>query len=217
MSLHVAILLPKYLTEILDGSKTVESRLMKNSQPPLGCVKQGDRIYFKQSAGPFRATAVAANVEEYHDLTVESLRGLCTKYNPKVRGEANYWQAKRESRYAVFVTLREVEPIDVGPEFRGSSWKAWFVLDPGADPMLTVPLSDGAIRNRYVRPPRGVAYFEPGAFTLLLPDGSEVVTGLTRRGLIRWRGWAELFADRPAAIRFVRVAPRRYRVTVHGS
>lgn len=43
--LHVAILKPNYIRDILAGTKTVESRLTKTNQPPHGRVETGERLF----------------------------------------------------------------------------------------------------------------------------------------------------------------------------
>ena len=62
MSIHVAIVHKPYDEHILAGRKTVEARLTKTSVPPFGCIKPGDRIYFKRSSGPFFVVATAVRV-----------------------------------------------------------------------------------------------------------------------------------------------------------
>ena len=59
MPVHVAILLRPYIKLILSGRKTVESRLTITPRAPFEGIKPGDRIFFKASAGPYMATAVA--------------------------------------------------------------------------------------------------------------------------------------------------------------
>lgn len=218
MAIHVAILKRPYLELILRGRKTIESRLTTTAQPPFGRIAAGERLFFKVSAGPFMATALAGRVEQFSDLNVSRMHALYRQFNAGVCGEAAYWQFKKHSRYAVFVHLREVQPIDVGPTYEPNNWKAWFVLPESASPLRDWPLTAGAIRNRYVRPPDAWGDFFPsgGTFTLELPDGRAVTTDINVRKLIRWRGWGEYYERAGAKpgdrVRFVRLADRRYRV-----
>ena len=51
--IHVAILKPNYIRDILAGDKTIESRFTKTNQPPHGRVAVGERLFLKASGGPF--------------------------------------------------------------------------------------------------------------------------------------------------------------------
>lgn len=79
----------------------------------------------------------------------------------------------------------------------------------------------GSIRNRYVATGGAVGYFPAGPFTLVLPDGEEVRTDLYKGQRLRWRGWGRWFEQHALeagdGVRFVAVAPGRYRVSFHPS
>lgn len=218
MSIHVAILQPPYLEAILHGRKTLESRLTRTAQPPFGVIEAGERIYLKRSGGAFVAVARAGRVHGYDNLTPASVEKLRRRFNDAVGGDADYWQRKRDARYATFIELCDVEPMDVGPSYRKSAYKAWFVLPDEADPMLEVTLTAGALRNGYVPVTRRPGFFGSQPFELQLPDGQRVTTDLYRQQRLRWRGWRDRFAQhnmRPGdVVRFVREEPRRYRVAL---
>lgn len=217
MAIHVAILRLPYLQLLLAGRKTIESRLMKNAVVPFGRITTGERLFFKASAGPFMATAIADQVVHYTDLTparVDTLRG---KYNGDIGGDDAYWRAKRHARFGVLIHLREIEPLSAGPRYDKSAWRAWHVLPDAASPILDATLTEGAIRNRYVTLPRVSDAMRQATLTLLLPDGQSVETRIGRGRMLQWRGWSRwFFAYRVTPgdqVRFVAVGPRRYAVT----
>jgi ASC-1-like (ASCH) protein len=216
VSIHVAILNKPYLDAILSGAKTVESRLTVTPKVPFAAIQPGERIFFKQSSGPFRAMAVAGRVKFYQGLRPRDVDDLKQRWQRWVGGSDAYWQSKRTSRYATMVELLEVEAADVGPVMAPSSGLAWFVLPEGDSPMLQVQLTAGALRNRYVTGTGLASYFGEKPVVLQLPDGVEVESDLYRGRRLRWRGWRPWFAQWDAkagdAVRFVRVGPRRYRV-----
>jgi ASC-1-like (ASCH) protein len=127
--LHIAVLMKPYLEAVLDGRKTVECRLTRQPRPPFECIEPGDRIYFKQSAGPFRATAVADHVICESDLTRTRVREIKRDYNNLILGDDQFWDWKRDSLYCTLIWLRAVEPIEVGPGIRPLQGLAWLVLD----------------------------------------------------------------------------------------
>jgi len=216
---------------ILDGRKTVESRLTVRPLAPFGQIEPGERIYFKVTSGPYMATAVADHVEQCDSLTPAIVQQLCERYNDAVCGELAYWQAKASAKYATFVKLRDVEPCSRGPAIPKSQGLAWFVVPSVPTPTraatIEATLTDGGIRNGYVRL-RDVTLFpadavEAGdaagrAITLVLPDHSEVSTDIRADLMIRWRGWRRWFvaADARAGdvATFTALGKRRYAVAI---
>lgn len=216
MAVHVAILMPKYVGLILWGRKTVESRLYRTAMPPIGCAEAGERVYVKQSAGPFRAVATIANVDEHHELTPKMVAALAGLYNDRVCGDDTYWQSKRDSRCASFITLTDVQPIDIGPRY-AKSMRAWHMVDEKWDVVLDLPVKHGALRNNYLYVPKSSRLAQTDkSLRLVLPDGEAIDTDVTSRGHLRWRGWGryyEAHKTRPGdRVRLVTEGDRRYRV-----
>jgi hypothetical protein len=217
--LHVAILKPNYIRDILAGTKTVESRLTKTNQPPHGRVQPGERLFLKASGGPFMATALAAEVLSWDNLSPAEVRRIEKQHRRTIGGDDAYWQAKRDSRFATLIRLTAAEPLDVGPAYKVAYMKAWYVLDEALSPLREVVLTDGAIRNRYATLPGPQGKPPPTApITLELPSGEAVVTDLVRGRMLRWRGWATVYDAADAQpgdrLRFLRVDDDRYRVSV---
>ena len=180
MTTHVAILMECYLRLILDGTKTVECRITKTARAPYRRIKEGDRIYFKQSRGPYVSAALAGRVEFHEDLTPRRIGSLRRRFNPAVCGDHAFWSSRRHCRYATFIELRDVKPVRHGPVLAPSQGLAWFVLDDprsgrrinrnataavrerqwappstsNRSDVVEIALTGGAIRNRYVRIPR---------------------------------------------------------------
>ncbi len=127
--IHIAVLLKPYLDLILRGEKTVECRLTVQARDPYERIEPGERIYFKQSAGPFAATAVAEHVMFEADLTPRRVGEIKRDYNDRIRGENAYWKSKRDARYCSLIWLADVQPIDAGPLIRPLQGVAWLCLD----------------------------------------------------------------------------------------
>lgn len=135
--IHAAIVLPMYARAIASGQKTIEARLTRNRIAPFGLVSAGDRVYFKESSGSFVLTAIAADVVWFEGLVPRKVDALRKRYDRRVQGSAEYWERKREARYATFVTLAEIEPIAFGPDYRADpAWRprsAWTAMNDDAD------------------------------------------------------------------------------------
>ncbi len=216
MSIHVAILKRPYVRLILEGKKTVESRLMRSAQPPYRAIETGERLFIKASSGPFMATAIAGPVEQHEGLVPNDIHKLRRRHNRAVCGDDAYWVLKESSRFAVFIHLNDVEPIDVGPRYV-KSMRAWHVVDDLLSPLLDIPLTDGAIRNRYLSLPGASEEMRSQPVTLLMPNGREVVTGFANgKPMLRWRGWGPYFDEYQIAcgdvVRLIAMRRGLYRV-----
>jgi hypothetical protein len=235
MPVHVAILRAEYLSMILDGRKTIESRLTRTPMPPFDRIKSGERIFFKQSSGPYRATAIAGDVRCERLAGPTQVAALQARFNDAICGAADYWHLKRDARFATLVSLQQVQATDQGPRIAPSQGMAWFVLDDAmgepqsAGAMFSITLSPAMLRNHYVIVPPEVHKFakacyggrrksEAGkAVTLLLPGGVTITSDLTPNGMFRWRGWGqvlrELGADSAGTIvRFTEISPTTFSV-----
>lgn len=217
--IHVAILKPNYIRDILAGTKTVESRLTKTNQPPHGRVAAGERLFLKASGGPFMATAVAGDVLSWDGLTPAGITKIRKQHGRAIGGDDAYWRLKRDSAFATLIQLGLVEPLDVGPAYKVAYMKAWYVLDEALGPLRETVLTAGAIRNRYATLPGVGKKPESGLrITLELPDTETIETDLSRGRTIRWRGWGPVFDAADAQpgdrLRFVALGPRHYRVSI---
>jgi len=232
MGIHVAILLRPYIQMILEGRKTVESRLTRTSRVPYKAIEPGERIWFKASAGPFMCQAVARDVTFYEDLSPRLIERLMREWNNRVCGEPTYWHMKRNSRYATFITLDDVQRAAVGPKLAPSRGPAWFVLDEDLAPTSNghdVVLTEGALRNCYVSIAEISQLFPDDAIggdrvddaakpvRLILPDGSYIDSDIVgSKKIFRSRAWRKWFSqptiEPDDVVRFEPIGRRRYRV-----
>ena len=130
--LHLAILKKPYLEAILTGTKTIESRFMKTNRQPFGSVSPGDMLIFKQSSGPVRATAIAAEVQYYENLTPQQMAQIKAKHNADICGNDEYWEQKACCKYGVLIRLAQVKPTEL-IRIQKKDWRAWVVLTKGKD------------------------------------------------------------------------------------
>jgi hypothetical protein len=138
---HAAILLPRYIDLILEGKKTVESRLSIVRPRMFGLVRPGDRIWLKQVGGPFRAVALALHVEQWSNLTPTDLAALRAAHGRAIAAPAAYWKRHARARYAVFIWLCEIRTPTQTPTINcpKGSRHAWYVLTPNARVVTDTP------------------------------------------------------------------------------
>lgn len=134
--IHVAVVKCNYIELILAGKKTAELRLTRSRGAPHGRVVAGDRLYFKQSSGPVRATAVVSRVESFEDLTPELVERLDRDTAETVRGAPEFFAERRDARYASVIHFERVEPCASGPDFAAeraaNPRAAWLILPESA-------------------------------------------------------------------------------------
>lgn len=237
--IHVAVLMRPYLDLVLAGMKTVECRLTRQARVPFEAIESGERIYFKQSAGPYRATAAAEHVLFESDLTPRRVREIRADYNDRIHGDAAFWRAKRNSQFCSLIWLRDVEAADSGPaipSLQGAAWKvlgdepAWRRRDHGTSrASFHVEITPGNVRNNTLYVTRVLDRFPDSALggltrsdagrniTLLLHDGPTVQTDIVAtRKLLRTRIWGGWFRRHGAApgdhVVFTPVDPQTFRV-----
>lgn len=216
--IHVAILKPGYIRDILVGRKTIESRFTKTKQPPFGKIESGERLFLKASGGKFMATAVVGQVQSFQDLAPADIDRIRKRYGKQIGGDDTYWRSKRDSRYATLIELDEVEPVSVGPQFKPAYMKAWYVLDERLSPVRDWTITAGALRNRYacLPLPKSTKTKPDRPITLELPTGEVIRTDLARGRMLRWRGWGPIYESAGARagdrLRFIAVGQRQYEV-----
>lgn len=134
--IHVAVVKREYVELILAGKKTAELRLTRSRGAPHGRVAEGERLYFKQSSGAVRATAVVTRVETHDGLTREGISRLEAATARTVRGSRAFFDERRDARYASVIHFDSVEPCASGPDFSAeraaSPRAAWLVLPDDA-------------------------------------------------------------------------------------
>lgn len=124
---HLVILKKPYLNMILEGRKRIELRLTKRRQHGFGRVSPGDRLFLKISSGPVCATAVAADVKTFENLTPNKIVEIKRKYNTDIGGPDEHWQSKMDCTFCLLVWLKDVRAIDP-VRIHKKDWRAWVVL-----------------------------------------------------------------------------------------
>lgn len=127
--LHLAVIHPTYARLILEGRKTIESRLSRVRCIPFHRVTPGERIYFLARRADLVVTAIADKVVLLADLSPRDIARLRRNFNAHIAADAAYWRDKRHSRYATLIWLRQPQralyaPDDVhgrAPSYR-SAW-----------------------------------------------------------------------------------------------
>lgn len=132
--IHLAVFVEPFLTKILQGKKTVESRFAKKRIAPYQLVKEGDILILKASSGPVLGVCEVGQVWFYRlDPGVrDSIRrdysvALCAE-------DPSFWEQRTGASYATLMQIKSVmalSPVRVSKRDR----RGWVVIKEsnGAD------------------------------------------------------------------------------------
>jgi hypothetical protein len=110
-SWHLAVFVEPFLSYVLDGSKTVESRFSVNRAEPYGRVGAQDAVLIKSSGGPIVAVAEVKQTS-FYQLDREQMEMIREKFGPALRvEEASFWEDRKDCCYATIVGLANVYKI----------------------------------------------------------------------------------------------------------
>lgn len=128
MQIHLAILHKHYLSKILAGEKTIESRFTKVKCLPHGRVGINDLIFLKQTAGDIVATAYVDNVIYFENLSSDDVNQILNKYNDKIKLGDDFLQKALSSKYCTLIILKQVTRLKpFAFSMKGRS--GWYIVE----------------------------------------------------------------------------------------
>lgn len=110
IGIHLAIFAEPFLSKVLSGEKTVESRFSRNRCAPYGEIDDGDIILLKEVAGPICGLALARRIWCY-DLTTEPIESIRHRFGRGIGGDEEFWASRAEAAYATLIELEAPAPI----------------------------------------------------------------------------------------------------------
>lgn len=113
VGVHLAVFVEPYLTAVLEGKKTIESRFAVTRRPPYECVQPDDYILLKRSGGPVTGLAFAKSTTFYR-LSPQVLAELRRKFALQLFAQDDgFWEARTDKQYATLIEL--ADPIAIEP------------------------------------------------------------------------------------------------------
>ena len=139
---HLAILTQPWLDLILDGHKTIETRISKTKLPPYEAVDVGDHVLMKESGGHVKGAFEIEQIETYHAATNLDKLVFDAVFRDNARGIYGFQEvmyAHREalqqkwcaSKYATFIHVKNVQRYEPVIPIQKSNRQAWVVLGDG--------------------------------------------------------------------------------------
>ncbi len=112
VGIHLAIFAEPFLSKVLSGEKTIESRFSRNRCAPYGEIFDGDVILMKEVAGPIRGLALARR-SWFCDLTIEPIERVRIEFGAGIGAADDFWAAREDALYATLIELDE--PTAIAP------------------------------------------------------------------------------------------------------
>lgn len=104
VGIHLAIFAEPFLSLVLSGEKTIESRFSRNRCAPFGEVGDGDIILLKEVAGPICGLALARRTWCY-DLTTEPIDRIRHRFGAGICAADDFWTSRADALYATLIEL----------------------------------------------------------------------------------------------------------------
>ncbi|MGB7290956.1 MAG: hypothetical protein WBD99_02120 [Thermodesulfobacteriota bacterium] len=129
IGVHLAVFSEPFLSLILEGKKTVESRFAKNRCSPHGKIFSGDVVLLKKTGGPVVGMFIAGEIEYFPQLDKEILEKIKFNYHVNICADADseFWAKRKDSQTATLVKIEQVcklRPFNVHKSDR----TGWVVL-----------------------------------------------------------------------------------------
>lgn len=111
IGVHLAIFIEPYLSYILAGRKTVESRFGMRRYAPFGRVSRGDIIFLKRSGGPIVGLCEIADIWFYH-LDPSSWQSIQKTFTEALCAQdPDFWRARSNASFATLMSITAMRPL----------------------------------------------------------------------------------------------------------
>lgn len=109
-TIHLGIFCEPYLTYMLEGKKTIESRFSKNKILSYNQISKDDIVVVKKSSGNVIAYFTIKQVL-FFDLNTTSINEIKNKYSKQLCVDESFWVSKQSSNYATLIFIDQLIPI----------------------------------------------------------------------------------------------------------
>lgn len=137
-NLHLAVFAEPYLTFVLEGRKTVESRFSSVRCAPYERVEQGDVILLKQVSGPVVGVCRVTSATSY-ELDKARLLDLKNRFSKMIcPANEDFWHDRARASFATLITIADVwqlGPFSVAKRDR----RGWVTLPKWKESLCLAP------------------------------------------------------------------------------
>lgn len=130
IGIHLAVCREPYIQYMINGSKTIESRITKNKIIPYGKVKDGDIVILKRSSGPVLAIFTVKNVISF-DSSSFNLSTIQNNYQEELQIHDDWWELKRDARFASLICIEEIVALNAIDITLQKNRQSWIIIREG--------------------------------------------------------------------------------------
>jgi hypothetical protein len=131
-ALHLAVFREPFLSLLLEGTKTIESRFSVNRVAPYGVVAADDLLLLKRTAGPVVGMALA-DTPGFYELDPTAWHEIRTRFAKAICADNDqFWAERERARYATLIPIKTavvIDPFQVEKRDR----RGWVPLEPVAE------------------------------------------------------------------------------------
>ena len=178
-ALHLAVMLEPFLSFMLDGRKTIESRFSAKRTAPFDRVHSGDVILLKKAGGPIVGLCLARE-SWFYKLNPQSWKTIREEFAAFICAQdPEFWKDREHASFATLIRVANVtsiEPIRVEKRDR----RGWVVLTSPNESSLTLwqTPNHSAVEVPDIGPDISEAPSELSTGPHLFADSYDCVTGL---------------------------------------
>lgn len=126
--MHLAIMQEPYLSYLIEGKKTIESRFTLNRIAPFDYARRGDVILFKGPGPNVTAVGVIAEVLQFH-LNSKTWPVIKADHAAAICADDDFFEARKDAVFATLMRMLRIDVIDaVKVEKRDR--RGWVVMLP---------------------------------------------------------------------------------------
>ena len=132
--IHLAVMREPFLSYLVAGLKTVESRFSVNRVDPFDRIKSGDLVLLKAGAvvGAFIVDDVDCRL-----LPPGGISAVRQEFGSEIMADDDFWALKQDARFATLLTVGEI--FDFSPfEVSKRDMRGWVVLRAADRELLTI-------------------------------------------------------------------------------
>lgn len=123
---HLGVFAEPYLTLMLDGQKTIESRFSKKRVAPFNQITKDDIVFIKKSSGNVLGYLTIKEVI-FFDLNITQIDDIRKRYGKRLCVTESFWDQKKDSHYATLIIIDEVIRLDPF-KINKKGMQTWIVL-----------------------------------------------------------------------------------------
>ena len=134
-SIHLAVLVEPFLTYVLDGTKTIESRFSLRRCAPYEKVREGDLVFLKAASGPVVGICLVGQTWHY-ELDDTRRADIQARFAKPMRAEATaFWKSRKGASFATLMEIREARTLPSPMRCPKRDRRGWVILMPRAPDM----------------------------------------------------------------------------------